>query len=146
MSTYISLGTLAVAIMVAAITFQQAQTNRLRLRHELFERRFELFKIVHVYCSKIVQHAKVPDDQIPKIFDAMQRSRFLFGREIELYIDEIRKRSIAMMTANSQMKSPETQEKRLEAVEEFHDHLKYISEQTPRMFDIFKPYMEFPIK
>ena len=80
----ISIGTLAVAVVIAVITYQQHLTNRLRLRHELFERRFAIFKTTQVYLSKIMQEGGLKDErkhsehskhlqwlveQSPKLFD-----------------------------------------------------------------------------
>jgi len=135
----IGLGTLAVAISVAAITYQQYRVNRLRLRHELFERRFAVFRTAQIYLSKIMQEGRLNDEtfrtEYPKFMDAWQRSQFLFGKDIGDYLDSVRRRSLEMRDLGIEKKHNEA-----------HKHLTWLCDQTPKLFDRFGPYLCFPVK
>ena len=71
----------------------------------------------------------------PELMDAWQRSRFLFGKEIADYLDSIRRRSLEMQKSDRQKKHDEEDE-----------HLKWLLDQTPKLFDQFGPYLCFPVK
>jgi hypothetical protein len=138
-SLALSAGTVAVAGIVAIITYQQYRTNRLRLRHELFERRFAIFKETQRYLTKIMEEGRLTDEMFqthyPDFMDAWQRSRFLFGPDIANHLDEIRHRSIEMRARASQGNH--------DAV---YRHLNWLVDQTPRLFERFGPYLSFPVK
>jgi hypothetical protein len=130
---------LFVAAAAAFVAWHQALTNRLRLQHELFERRFAVFKAVHGYLSFIMQHGGLPEGQergekIGGVLDALQRSRFLFKDEIPRFIDSVYKRSIALM-----------QHKDVPAKSTWADDIKFISEKNIALFDVFYPYLRLDI-
>jgi hypothetical protein len=135
----ISIGTLAVAVVIAVITYQQHLTNRLRLRHELFERRFAVFKTAQVYLSKLMHEGRLNDEnfseQYPLFMDAWQRSRFLFGQDIADYLDSIAEHSREMRLSEMQKKHEESAE-----------HLRWLCAQPEMLFDRFSPYLRFPVK
>lgn len=139
MESAISLGTFSVALIVALITGQQAWTNRLRLRHELFERRFEVFKAAQVYISKIMEEGGLNDEMLgtlyPEFVDAWQQSRFLFGKDIVDYLDRIRAQSIQLHSLRDRGKHTEA-----------NGNLAWLCAQAPELFKRFGPYMKFAVK
>lgn len=68
------------------------------------------------------------------MLDALQRSRFLFKKEITRFIDSVYKRSIGLM-----------QYKGVPAKPTWADDIKHISESNIALFDVFYPYLKLDI-
>ncbi|MGJ3258210.1 MAG: hypothetical protein ACFE0S_01285 [Rhodospirillales bacterium] len=136
---FLSMATLVVAGSVAVITYQQYWVNRLRLRHELFDRRFEVFKAAQRFLSEIMREGRLTDDglanEYPKFIDAWQRSRFLFNNEIADYLDSIGKRALQLRLHD-----------RRDRHEEEASDLEWLTQQTTVLFEKFRPYLAFPKK
>lgn len=138
-----SLGPLLVAVFIAYVAYQQWVVNKANLRERLFEKRFELFKQTQRFLTSIMQSASVEDDQLPDFFDAVQRSRFLFGKDIQDYLDEIRKRALQMRMYKVKLERLEVGPKRSKIVELENRELTWLIEQGSVVFKKFGPYLSF---
>ena len=136
-------GPAIIAAFVAYIAYQQWQINRANLREKLFDRRFELFKTAHRFLSVVVQDAKVPDESLPEFFDAIQRSRFLFGTDIQKYLKEVNSRAQQMRLYQIKREGLSVGEEKSKIVELESQELKWLCEQTSEVFDKFEPYLGF---
>ena len=131
---------LVVGGAAAFVAWHQAQTNRIRLQHELFERRYAIFKAVHAYLSYIMREGGLPERQergekMGAFLDAMQRSRFLFKDEITSYLNQIYKRSIGTMIFDGKIAKPDKKS----------EDLLWLSEQIAEIFDVFAKHMKLDI-
>jgi hypothetical protein len=77
-----------IAILGATIAFQQWQTNAKRLRHELFDRRYEQFLVVRDFLGSIMASGKsTPEEQL-KYLSGTRGIRFVFDKEIAEFVNE----------------------------------------------------------
>ncbi|MEM8653783.1 MAG: hypothetical protein AAGF36_03490 [Pseudomonadota bacterium] len=132
-----------IALFVAYIAYQQWLVNRSNLKEKLFDRRFEIFKGTQRFLSHILRDAKVSDDQLFEFFDVVQRSRFMFDKEIHLYLVEVRKRALKLQTYQAELLELEAGTDRKNIVHMKYEQLKWLTDQGPKIFDIFAPYMSF---
>lgn len=128
-----------VVVAAAAVYFaaDQARTNRIRLQHELFERRFEVFKEVQAYLTFILQEGGLkmgPEGgkRIGAMITALQKCRFLFGSEISDYADSIYSRSLRVAIYDGKLSHPDAAD----------GELKWLLEQSTEMFRIFAQYLK----
>lgn len=115
-----------IAVIAIYIAYQQWQTNRLRLKHELFDRRFEIYKRVQIHLSLILQTGNVKVDEIHLLVDAQQKSRFLIGNYMQKYIDGIYEHSIKAMMYESQLEGVPVGNERNDLVEKESLEVKWI--------------------
>ena len=130
-----------IAMIAIYIAYQQWKTNHLRLKHELFDRRFEIYKSVQKYLSGILREAKVNMELVPEILDAYQRSKFLLGDEIHDYIDEIYKRSINLRSKQHLIKAGNPENDREELEREEHAELCWLTSQLGVLGDKFDEHL-----
>ena len=131
----------AIGITVAYVAYQQWRTNDLRRKHELFDQRFEIYKTVQIYLSRILVDAKVNNEITPALIDAKQRSRFLMGTDIERYLDEVYKHGNRLTMYQKKLKGEHDPQKRSELVEKEDDELTWLTDQLPTLAERFQPYL-----
>ena len=130
-----------IAVIALYIAYQQWRTNHLRFKHELFDRRFDIYKAVQVYLSEIMRDAKVNPEKIPALLDAMQRSRFLMGPDIPTYINEVFKRGTEMTKHQEMYAELPVGAERSELVKRESRELRWLTDQLPMLADRFGPYL-----
>ncbi|MFT8663212.1 hypothetical protein [Zymomonas mobilis] len=159
-----SIATLSVSITIAIFTYQlsKAQKNiaKEKLKLDLFDRRYLIYKNTKDYLSLAFRGKDVrvdnPDgDKFHKeMFDCKHQSFFLLGREMsdELYkiyckINEgfFRKNELKDLYEEKKPKHfPDTTQKR---IEETREKIRLVDEEIKAYFDrlddLFAPYMSF---
>lgn len=78
-----------IAVLAAYIAWQQWRTNHLRLKHELFDRRYALFEKITSFIAEILVQGKVPANAETRFLRETKTAIFLFGKEIQEFIEEI---------------------------------------------------------
>ena len=71
--------TTIIAILVAIITGGQWITNRARLRHELFDRRYAMYETIASFLAEIAIHGAVQESADRKFLIATNKAYFVFG-------------------------------------------------------------------
>ncbi len=116
-----------IAIVGTTIAVLQWKLNKVRLRHELFEKRYAIFEATNIYLSSLITHAaKVEKDRIS--FLRNTKGVFvLFDKKIVDYLDELHKKSLQL---------------HLHAQRKDHDKesevLLWLSEQIEKIDIVFK--------
>gem|GEM_PF-2492706 len=81
-----------IALLGVWIAFHQWNTNRLRLQHELFDRRFKLYEeIINLFASVLGSHSVNSFEHL-SFFEARMLARFLFGEDIAQFLGEVTKK------------------------------------------------------
>jgi len=92
---------LVVGIAGAYIALRQYKTARAKLKLDLFDRRYEIFMATWAHLSSIVQNGPEPKGGESSAFEILKKFRnnipqasFLFGNDIEIYLDEIHEKQM----------------------------------------------------
>jgi hypothetical protein len=92
---------LAIGIVGAVIAWRQYQTARAKLKLDLFDRRYEIFMATWSHLSSVVQNGPELKNETSQAFEILKKFRnnipqagFLFGKEIERYLDEIHEKQM----------------------------------------------------
>src|SRR5262245_39586452 len=89
-----------VGIVGVAIASFQWITARQKLALDLFDKRYEAFREVVAAISPALRHAKFTDHEFFAYVNAMERCRFLFGREVYEFLTSLKK-DLAFLSAFS---------------------------------------------
>jgi hypothetical protein len=82
-----------IAILGSFIAYEQWRTNRGRLKHELFNRRYEVYQSIARFMAKIVQTGKVePGEDIVFLVNT-KMAYFLFDKEVSEVTRQIYKKA-----------------------------------------------------
>ena len=131
-----------IAAIAIYIAYQQWSTNKSRLKHELYDRRFKIYKAVQIHLSHVLTHAKIDDEKIAALGNAMQDARFLMNEKIYEYIHEIYIKSIKMRSKQEQYKGIPVGDKRSKLVEEEHENLEWLTDQLPKLHIVFGLFLK----
>lgn len=83
-----------VAIGAAVIAIQQNRTRKRQVRLGLFDKRYEVFVATMKLLSAAVSNANVTLDDLFAFLAATRTSAFLFGKDVQQYIDEVYDRCV----------------------------------------------------
>ena len=80
---YISLGlTFVTAFIASWIAFHQMRTGRYQLKHDLFDRRMEVFQATHNLLNSLASHEKLKEEYFLEFIEVKDKSRFLFSDDV----------------------------------------------------------------
>lgn len=137
--------TVAIAAIVAFVEIRNYRVSRDQIRHDLFERRFAIYKAVQIFLSKVMQEGKLDYQALPEFYDAMQKARFLFGKDVNEYLEEIKSHVFALnKTVRKMNDNWEDETKRLENVERIDEEFRWLSDQLDELHMYFGKYINFP--
>jgi hypothetical protein len=90
--------TALVAVIVAVITGGQWLTNRARLRHELFERRYAVYEQIAAFVAGILTSGKVPEGEPEGFSRRTKTAYFVFecDKEVKTLIAEIYQQAVKL--------------------------------------------------
>jgi len=114
---------------------EQAETNRLQYRLAIFDKRMGVFNATMGLLGAVVGKAKVELDQLFTFIRETRDDVFLFGPEIDQYIDEIYKKGVELNTADFVG--------RQEDIARRTELLKWFVEQTREAKAKFLKYLDF---
>jgi len=136
-----------IALIAAYVAWQQYKVNKLRLQHELYERRLRVYKAVQVFLSKILRDGDVKFEQCIQFYSDASEATFLFDDTIQKFIDDIYKKAIDMHTLYERMYPPDkspglsTGEERSRVVRENSELFKQLIDKLSDSKKLFRKYM-----
>ena len=113
------------------IAWQQYEGNKLKLRHDLYERRFKVFKGLTDLLGFIGREADVQEEQLWTFRKETADSCFLFGKEIPAYLKVIFDNAVELRKQNilitEQLSQPEIE--RTELIQKNAELLIWFADQ-----------------
>ena len=91
-----------IAVITVYIAWQQWRLNERKLNLELYDRRLKVYGEVKQILSIILRDAKASYEDLGKFYGAASEADFLFGPEIQNYIEEIYQHGVQLQSWNSQ--------------------------------------------
>lgn len=76
-----------IAVLGAFIAWRQWRTDRNRLRHELFDRRYQQFTVIRDFLVSIMTSGKSKVEEQQKFLAGTRGIRFVFDKEMSDYVD-----------------------------------------------------------
>ncbi len=135
-----------IAIVTAYIAIQQWVTSRQKLRLDLYDRRFQIYKELEKILRIIIRDADATYDQLAEFHRSIDQADFLFRLEIVEYLKEIHQRGIKLHHWNEQYRDlyqekPEGYD-HSKVVENKHIELLWLAEQLEPAKVKFKKYLD----
>jgi hypothetical protein len=100
-ATMVAVGTpAAIAVLVAIITWGQWRTNRARLRHELFDRRYKIYAEIAAFLVGVLQSGRVEPGGDSEFLRQTKQAYFAFGGDVAIrdLVDEIYQHAVQLQT------------------------------------------------
>jgi hypothetical protein len=136
-----------IAVIATYIAYQQYKNNKLKLKFDLYEKRFRVYQALVDFISFVISFPEIKVEEVRKLDSARAESHFLFGEDIPQYLLSVRDKAAQLTTLNSQVnelassdRNPERTKlvnQKLEVIEWFHQQL----EESRKKFG---KYLSFP--
>lgn len=138
-----------IACFVAYIAWQQHRTARDKLRLDLFDRRYAIYRGLMKLFSQVNAYRTVTDDALSAFWSDTGQKRFLFGKDVRDYMDEVHAKAVDLLQARDlidpERNVPDAQ--RNKAIEESGELVIWFHEQmSGKAMAKFEPYLGFPHK
>jgi hypothetical protein len=135
-----------IAGIAVYIAIRQWLTNRQRVKLDIFDRRFRVFLEVRKVLSSVIPEGSASNERFLRFRTGVAQSYFIFGPEIETYLDEIYSHGIKLAYADGQRRSPKEQRAEdhdsMKFSKEVHTHLTWLMGQLPVAKEKFKKYLD----
>ena len=103
-----ALATPSIAFMALVFAALQWHTNRNRLRHELFDRRYKQYEAVKDFLGNIGSLGKMTSEAEVDFLQATKGIRFTFSKQIAEYVDKnVWELAVNLNLYNEELKDPE---------------------------------------
>ena len=83
-----------IAVVMTYIALQQYRANRLKLRQNLYDRRFALYNATAEFLAYIFSHGAVDNQQLFPFLQRTRESYFLFGPDVADYVTTLHKKAV----------------------------------------------------
>lgn len=141
-----SLGNIALGGSVAYIAWQQYKTNRDKLRLDLFEKRYAVYKALMDYLRK-TGGMEYPEliKQHTELRIGTHDAKFLFDKDVTEFLSEIYSKSAhyRRVIHDLQDRNPSNHERYKLSAKEECELLDWFDAQLNRARDVFSPYLSF---
>ena len=129
-----------IVVFGSIIAFLQWRTNRNRLKHELFDRRYAQFKAVSDYIGSILSHGTVKADDELRLLSHTRGMEFLFDEDVCQLVREIRS-TVSLLTALNDELASVGSDNRKSVAQARADAFKKLTEYSRRLESRFAPYL-----
>ena len=132
-----------IAIAAISIAVLQWKINRNRLKHELFDRRYEQYQAVTVFLRSIMRAGKVTMEAQREYLSETTGIEFTFSKEISDYLNEnIWSLAIDLECAQSEFDGLPVGEERSRLVHKAADLKNQLYTEFNEIDSVFRPYLQ----
>ncbi|WP_374309270.1 hypothetical protein [Dongia sp.] len=137
-----------IAVVGAYIGWQQLLISRVKLKGDLFDRRFAVFDSVRKFLSEIMREGDVPDKALWEYRAGIADAPFLLDDQLCEHFDVIWKRSIDLRATMRNLSSQAQGADRTKLSHDMASDLEWFGNQLTALVDEFKPFLKLqqPVK
>jgi hypothetical protein len=120
--------------------------QRDKLRLDLFDRRYKVFRALQEVLTPFLAKANFTRNELFKFSNDSSDVGFLFGPDIENYINEMNQKILKLIHLNERLENqPAGTEERTEITQEMADLEIWFMDQIQNSKKIFRKYLHFSI-
>ncbi len=95
-----------IAVVTTYIAIQQYRASKLKIRLELFEKRYAIYQGAKEFIFAAVRDGNLPDVEFFKLSNTTQDAFFLFDESVGRYIDTLREKGARLRYLNDLLADP----------------------------------------
>jgi hypothetical protein len=144
-----TIAVIAIPLVGAWLAWQQVQIARVKLQHDLFERRYNVFAAARRLLAQIDTHRRPSDEDLRAFMLGTSDAVFLFDDDLAGYLIEMGLRARKLQTLEKLL---ETQPNipptipigpgRAQSVNEAEEHFSWFVAQLNDLVEKFKPFLK----
>jgi hypothetical protein len=132
-----------IAIAAVAIGLLQWRTNRNRLKHELFDRRYEQFEAVRDFLGSIMGSGRALDDKQADFSFKTRGLRFIYDKKLADYIDSnIWGPAVDLASLHSELEGVSVGEERSKNLQKQSKIKKNLNREFQNLDSLFSKYLQ----
>src|SRR5437016_4957415 len=123
-----------IAIIASYVAYQQHRTNRLKLKHDLFERRYAIFDTLMKFLGSAMREGKTSFQACILFLGDTSQAQFLFGPEIPQYLRVVYEKGLDLSRTHDKLHGEEhlpVGDERTRIANENSNLLGWFTEQAP---------------
>jgi hypothetical protein len=132
----------AVAIAGVWIALQQMHITRVKLRHDLFDRRFAVLQACQNLILTVTINANIDGDTYQSFAIAASTARFLFDDDLFAYLQDVRTHATKLITTKTVLPDMPPGDKKAAAAARGGTELKWLLEQADELPKRFEPFLQ----
>ncbi len=141
-----ALVTPAIAGAVAVIGFLQWRTAHAKIMLDLFDRRWRALQAVSDFYLMLVGHGvKQYDEEIARFHKVRAEVAFLFGTDVQTFVEELHLSAIKMSTHSASAVDAEPEVRR-KHIHDAYEVMKAVVNRGQRIEAVFSPYLKMDQK
>lgn len=135
-----------IALVAVYIAWRQHATARDRLRLDLYDRRFAVYRALMDLLSAALTSGNLKDAELYRFSSDTAERSFLFGPEISEYCEEIWKEGVRLQALNSRLHEEDLPagEERNQVARSRTELFQWFKNQLEAAPKKFEPYLQFP--
>lgn len=132
-----------IALITVYIAYQQYRTNKIRLQHDLYERRVEVFRGVLQLLSAVLRQGGVVSEDIVNLVRSTSEKEFLFDNDICQYINDIYSKGVELWSIREQLRDSDLIDKQDKSMllKKQSELLMWLTDQLPQVRKKFSKYL-----
>ena len=121
-----------IAILAGYIAWQQYRTARDKLKLDLYDRRFRVYRGLMDFLHAVIQEGSASRDALGKYYSETNEKKFLFDADVTDYMEEVRDKAVRLRQVGRKIENlPENQEQeRSTAIDEDAELCQWFEEQA----------------
>jgi hypothetical protein len=141
---YLQAGALiAIPAVGAWLAWQQVQIARVKLQHDLYDRRYRVFDATRRILANVCAKGHISNEDQRTFTIDTGDAIFLFDDDFAKYLgEEVKRHVTALLPVNLVLDDIYVEERRAEIVSEKLGHLKWLNEQLTGLADKIKPFLK----
>ena len=133
---------IVIALVGAWIAYQQFQLAGVKLKHDLYDRRFAVFEAARQFLYMVVQDATASDQTIFAYKAGTRDAVFLFNDDIVAFLEELLKHATHLWVLNTTAAQfPIESEQKLASNSKATEELMWLAAQLDILIEKFKPFL-----
>jgi hypothetical protein len=146
-----ALGILIVGLITAFVAYRQYELNKsicrndtLKIKLQLYEKRFEIYQSIKNYLSIIFRDANIQNNDLFDFLVKTAQAKFLLNKEINNKIEELYKKGVELNYTEGRLKDRNLGigDERNELAEKSHDLLIWFEKQIDIVKNQFDKYLK----
>jgi hypothetical protein len=146
--------TMTAAIVAVFVTYRlgrgqldtaelQARLATVRLKHDLFDRRYEIYEVVFVFLIEIIKTRNITEGGMSTFVRGTQKAVFLYDQETVDYFENLRKQAVALQGQNALLSDQHNPvgPDRSKAAARAEDLFTWFNDQLTVLVERMKPFM-----
>jgi hypothetical protein len=136
----------AIALIVISclgswIAFKQVRIAAAKLNLDLYDRRFRVFEAARHFVGRFLIEGGFTPEDITKFSSGVADAIFLFDGEVKNYLDGLREKAFVYRKKDRQSKTA-SDDKIEEIVDDLAKMEDELTDEFPRLIEVFKPYLK----